>query len=51
MIFEGTQRSLLSCDVSSDGLTVVAGTELQEDDALVLYWCVQTASLPEVQMP
>jgi WD repeat-containing protein 89 len=38
--FEGKQKALLSCDVSLDGLTVAAGTELQQDDALILYWCV-----------
>ncbi|KAI0254218.1 WD40 repeat-like protein [Lactifluus subvellereus] len=38
MPFEGEQRALLSCDVSSDGLTVAAGTELQQDDALIVYW-------------
>jgi WD repeat-containing protein 89 len=39
--FEGEQRTLFSCDVSSDGLTVAAGTELRQDDALILYWCVK----------
>ncbi|KAI9512719.1 WD40-repeat-containing domain protein [Russula earlei] len=38
MRFEGAQKALLSCDVSSDGLTVAAGTEVREDDALILYW-------------
>jgi hypothetical protein len=38
--FEGAQRALLSCDVSPDGLTVAAGTELRQEDALLLYWCV-----------
>jgi hypothetical protein len=37
--FEGEQRALLSCDVSLDGLTVAAGTELRGDDALIVYWC------------
>ncbi|KAH9978112.1 WD40-repeat-containing domain protein [Lactifluus volemus] len=37
-------KSLLSCDVSQDGLTVAAGTELQQDDALILYWCGPTKS-------
>jgi len=36
--FEGELKALLSCDVSSDGLTVAAGTELKQDDALILYW-------------
>lgn len=46
MPFEGKQRTLLSCDVSSDGLTVAAGTELQQDDALVLYWDPRHPSAP-----
>ena len=41
--FEGAQRALLSCDISPDGLTVAAGTELQGDDALVLYWCARSS--------
>ncbi len=36
----GRQRPLLSCDASANGLTVAAGTELQGDDALILYWWV-----------
>ncbi|KAI0269312.1 WD40 repeat-like protein [Gloeopeniophorella convolvens] len=38
MPFEGRQRGLLSCDVSPDGLTVAAGSELQGEDALIVYW-------------
>ena len=34
MPYEGEQRALLSCDVSIDGLTVAAGTELRGEDAL-----------------
>jgi len=34
----GQSRGLLCCDVSPDGLTVAAGTELLGDDALILYW-------------
>ncbi|KZT20669.1 WD40 repeat-like protein [Neolentinus lepideus HHB14362 ss-1] len=34
----GRPRTLLSCDVSLDGLTVAAGTELQGEDALIQYW-------------
>ncbi|TFK56234.1 WD40 repeat-like protein [Heliocybe sulcata] len=34
----GRPRALLSCDVSSDGLTVAAGTDLQGEDALIQYW-------------
>jgi len=37
----GEQRALLSCDVSIDGLTVAAGTELRGEDAQILYWCVR----------
>jgi len=33
-----TARSLLCTDVSLDGLTVAAGTDLQGEDALILYW-------------
>ena len=33
-----TTRSLLCTDVSLDGLTVAAGTDLQGEDALILYW-------------
>ncbi|EGO01512.1 hypothetical protein SERLA73DRAFT_176815 [Serpula lacrymans var. lacrymans S7.3] len=38
MSTSGRSRALLSCDVSSDGLTVAAGTDLQAEDALILYW-------------
>ena len=34
----GTASGLLSCDVSADGLTIAAGTELQGEDASILYW-------------
>jgi hypothetical protein len=34
----GRVRGLLCCDVSTDGQTVAAGTDLQGDDALILYW-------------
>ncbi|KAH9850057.1 WD40-repeat-containing domain protein [Lenzites betulinus] len=34
----GARRGLLSCDVSADGLSIAAGTELQGDDASILYW-------------
>jgi len=36
----GRPRALLSCDVSADGMTIAAGTELQGEDALVLFWYV-----------
>ncbi|KAH9947312.1 WD40-repeat-containing domain protein [Amylocystis lapponica] len=34
----GGRRALLACDVSSDGSLVAAGTDLQADDASILYW-------------
>ena len=34
----GKGLALLSCDVSEDGFTVVAGSELQGDDAVISYW-------------
>lgn len=34
----GKTRALLCCDVSSDGLTVAGGTDMEGDDALILYW-------------
>lgn len=34
----GTALGLLSCDVSADGLTIAAGTELYGEDAAILYW-------------
>ncbi|THH33633.1 hypothetical protein EUX98_g496 [Antrodiella citrinella] len=37
-IVSSRRRALLSCDVSTDGLTVAAGTDLQGDDASILYW-------------
>jgi WD40 repeat protein len=40
------QRSLLCFDVSADGLTVAAGTDLQGDDALILYWDPRNPSAP-----
>lgn len=36
-------RALLCCDVSPDGLTIAAGTDLQGDDALIVYWSVPFA--------
>jgi hypothetical protein len=35
----GKARPLLSCDVSADGLTVAAGSDLQGEDAVIIYWC------------
>ncbi|KAI0637917.1 WD40 repeat-like protein [Trametes polyzona] len=42
----GTVRGLLSCDVSADGLTIAAGTELQGDDASILYWDPRSPAAP-----
>jgi len=35
----GNSGALLCCDVSFDGLTVAAGTDLKGVDALIQYWC------------
>ncbi|OJT13353.1 WD repeat-containing protein 89 [Trametes pubescens] len=42
----GKASGLLSCDVSADGLTIAAGTELQEDDASILYWDPRNPAAP-----
>ncbi|KAI0698608.1 WD40 repeat-like protein [Cytidiella melzeri] len=42
----GRKRALLCCDVSSDGLTVAAGTDLQGDDASLLYWDPRNSAAP-----
>ncbi|KAG6813191.1 hypothetical protein H0H92_013311 [Tricholoma furcatifolium] len=42
----GASRALLSCDVSPDGLTVAAGTEMQGEDALILYWDPRQPAAP-----
>ncbi|KAH9927131.1 WD40 repeat-like protein [Epithele typhae] len=42
----GTPRALLSCDVSSDGLTIAAGTDLKGDDASILYWDPRNPAAP-----
>ncbi|KAJ7781650.1 WD40-repeat-containing domain protein [Mycena metata] len=34
----GQGRALLCCDVSQDGLTVAGGTQLQGEDAHIVYW-------------
>ncbi|TCD66828.1 hypothetical protein EIP91_000906 [Steccherinum ochraceum] len=39
-------RALLSCDVSLDGLTVAAGTDLEGDDASILYWDPRNPAAP-----
>ncbi|KAF9468780.1 WD40-repeat-containing domain protein [Collybia nuda] len=42
----GGNRGLLCCDVSSDGFTIAAGTDLQGDDALILYWDPRRPAAP-----
>lgn len=37
-LHKSRRRALLSCDVSLDGQTVAAGTDLEGEDALILYW-------------
>ncbi|EAU82442.1 hypothetical protein CC1G_08193 [Coprinopsis cinerea okayama7 len=39
-------RSLLSCDISPDGRTIVGGTELQGDDAILVYWDPRNPNTP-----
>ncbi|KAJ2914467.1 hypothetical protein MD484_g5949, partial [Candolleomyces efflorescens] len=42
----GRSRALLSCDISTDGWTVAAGSELQSDDAIISYWDPRKPSAP-----
>ncbi|GBE79373.1 WD40 repeat-like protein [Sparassis crispa] len=42
----GRHRPLLSCDVSSDGFLVAAGTDFQGEDASILYWDPRNAAAP-----
>ncbi|KAF9040683.1 WD40-repeat-containing domain protein [Panaeolus papilionaceus] len=42
----GQDRGLLCCDVSADGMTVAAGTELKGDDAILLYWDPRQPAAP-----
>ncbi|KDQ28880.1 hypothetical protein PLEOSDRAFT_1011799, partial [Pleurotus ostreatus PC15] len=44
--YEGGNRPLLCCDVSVDGTLVAAGTDLQGDDAIILYWDVRKPNVP-----
>ena len=37
----GRNMPLLCCDVSQDGLTVAAGSDLQGDDVNIFYWFVE----------
>ncbi|OJA12671.1 hypothetical protein AZE42_10141 [Rhizopogon vesiculosus] len=46
MAASGRSRTLLSCDASHDGLTVAAGTDLQKEDAFILYWDPRKPAVP-----
>jgi len=42
----GQARGLLCCDVSQDGLTVAGGTQLQGEDAHIVYWDPRQPAAP-----
>ncbi|TFK74385.1 WD40 repeat-like protein [Pluteus cervinus] len=42
----GKARPLLCCDVSFDGFTVAAGTELHGEDASIIYWDPRQPAAP-----
>ncbi|KAG6833587.1 hypothetical protein H0H87_004214 [Tephrocybe sp. NHM501043] len=42
----GASRALLCCDVSPDGLTVAAGTDMQGEDALIFFWDPRQPAAP-----
>ncbi|CCM03383.1 uncharacterized protein FIBRA_05513 [Fibroporia radiculosa] len=42
----GKPQALLSCDVSASGTTIAAGTELQGEDASLLYWDPRNPAAP-----
>ncbi|KAJ6510228.1 WD40-repeat-containing domain protein [Mycena vitilis] len=42
----GQARGLLCCDVSQDGLTVAGGTQLQGEDAHIVYWDPRSPATP-----
>ncbi|KAG1811169.1 WD40 repeat-like protein [Suillus subaureus] len=46
MTTSGRSRTVLSCDASHDGLTVAAGTDLQKEDAFILYWDPRKPTVP-----
>ncbi|KAG2147991.1 WD40-repeat-containing domain protein [Suillus clintonianus] len=46
MTTSGRSRTVLSCDASHDGLTVAAGTDLQKEDAFILYWDPRKPAVP-----
>ncbi|KAI0069102.1 WD40 repeat-like protein [Artomyces pyxidatus] len=46
MLQAGQSRALLCCDISPDGLTVAAGSELKGDDAVIAYWDPRNPAAP-----
>ncbi|KAJ7087228.1 WD40 repeat-like protein [Mycena belliarum] len=46
MTNSGQTGGLLCCDVSQDGLTVAGGTQLQGDDAHIIYWDPRQPAVP-----
>lgn len=46
MLTSGRSHSVLSFDASHDGLTVAAGTDLQKEDAFILYWDPRKPAVP-----
>ncbi|KAJ7638460.1 WD40-repeat-containing domain protein [Roridomyces roridus] len=42
----GKARAILCCDVSQDGLTVAGGTQLQGEDAHIIYWDPRQPAAP-----
>ncbi|KAJ7873374.1 WD40-repeat-containing domain protein [Mycena olivaceomarginata] len=42
----GQSRGILCCDVSPDGLTVAGGTQLQGEDAHIVYWDPRQPAAP-----
>ncbi|KAJ7283411.1 WD40-repeat-containing domain protein [Mycena rebaudengoi] len=42
----GQARGILCCDVSPDGLTVAGGTQLQGEDAYIVYWDPRQPAAP-----
>ncbi|KAH7888111.1 WD40-repeat-containing domain protein [Phlebopus sp. FC_14] len=46
MVTSGRLRPLLCCDASNNGLTVAAGTDLQKEDAFILYWDPRNPAAP-----
>ncbi|KAF7301573.1 WD40 repeat-like protein [Mycena indigotica] len=42
----GQSTGILCCDVSEDGMTVVGGTQLQGDEAQIIYWDPRQPAAP-----